>query len=110
MPPKQWTTDAQLAYLCGHKNAFLEGQKKKNLRDFWVDVERDWFRQWPEDNLIPGPDNPEYAAQLALHAEAVEKRKKVSFQSVVQETSINMGLCSNSKRGLRTTHYRSARP
>jgi hypothetical protein len=50
---KEWTTDAQKAWLLDRKPAFLVAQEggEKKLEAFWTSIKEDWFATWPLPEL-----------------------------------------------------------
>lgn len=113
MPAHSWATHEQLQFLLSRRGDFANAQSAvpKQLNEFWKNIERDFFLQWPDQaaeaisrsKLIEneGPDlfqkkkrkkktkvtqSPPLMTMPMSHAEWVEGRKHV-FSTFLSNTS-----------------------
>ncbi|KAG1788019.1 uncharacterized protein HD556DRAFT_1448204 [Suillus plorans] len=54
MPPAEWTTPEQKAFLESKYNDFLKAQVGASVTQFWGPVFSEWFRRFPEELAIFG--------------------------------------------------------
>lgn len=47
MPAQSWANPDQKVFLKSRALAFAQAQNEKKLAQFWVDVCKDFFAQWP---------------------------------------------------------------
>ncbi|KAG1791803.1 uncharacterized protein HD556DRAFT_1484623 [Suillus plorans] len=84
MPPAEWTTPDQKAFLESKYNDFLKAQVGASVTQFWGPVFSEWFRRFPEELAIFG-EAPEVLSEEQKEAKgaAVELRQKKSGRSAV---------------------------
>ncbi|KAG2124117.1 hypothetical protein BD769DRAFT_1388919 [Suillus cothurnatus] len=84
MPPAEWTTPDQKAFLESKYNNFLKAQVGASVTQFWGPVFSEWFRRFPEELAIFG-EAPEVLSEEQKEAKgaAVELRQKKSGRSAV---------------------------
>ncbi|KAG2037610.1 hypothetical protein BDR03DRAFT_1010654 [Suillus americanus] len=77
MPPAEWTTLDQKAFLESKYNNFLKAQVGASVTQFWGPVFSEWFRRFPEELAIFG-EAPEVLSEEQKEAKgaAVELRQK----------------------------------
>lgn len=103
MPTGPWATSEQLEWLNNQRVLFAQAQEAKKLRAFWVDVNREFFLRWPdqesevvETNSNDDGDNKKRKKVQAKRvfetkAEWVEERKKVVYStSTIPEILISV--------------------
>lgn len=75
----QWTSTEQKKFLESHYSDFLKQQLKATLTSFWVSVNLEFLKRWPEiDVQYPGKQRSELSEQeQELLGIAVDKRKQV---------------------------------
>jgi hypothetical protein len=93
MPQGPWATTEQLEWLKSQRVAFAQAQESKKLPAFWVDVNREFFTRWPnQDSEIETNSNDDGNNKRRKKvqskrvyetlAEWVEERKKVCIQRI----------------------------
>ncbi|KAG1907214.1 uncharacterized protein F5891DRAFT_1169444 [Suillus fuscotomentosus] len=80
MPPAEWTTPDQKAFLESKYNDFLKAQVGASITQFWGPVFSEWFRRFPEELAIFG-EALEVLSEEQKEAKgaAVELRQKMSL-------------------------------
>lgn len=106
MAPQRWTTPEQMEWLLALLNTFCEHQRMKKTDTFWIMLKRDWFKLWPEEPLIFGPDPPERKDMTAEQKEklntAINARMDVSFRIISDILVWLISRYSSSARGSTT--------
>ncbi|KAG1852765.1 hypothetical protein DFJ58DRAFT_884448 [Suillus subalutaceus] len=77
MPPAEWTTPDQKAFLESKYNNFLKAQVGASVTQFWGPVFSEWFRWFPEELAIFG-EAPEVLSEEQKEAKgtAIDLRQK----------------------------------
>ncbi|KAG2055336.1 hypothetical protein BDR06DRAFT_1006918 [Suillus hirtellus] len=77
MPPAEWTTLDQKAFLESKYNDFLKAQVGASVMQFWGPVFSEWFRRFPEELAI-FDEAPEVLSEEQKEAKGttVELRQK----------------------------------
>ncbi|EMD41583.1 hypothetical protein CERSUDRAFT_90152 [Gelatoporia subvermispora B] len=79
MSPPKWATEVQLLWLKAFVPKFREHQAKATVRAFWPFIRQKWFSEFPEWNVVFGPERTPESLTLEekeLYALAVGRRKK----------------------------------
>ncbi|KAG2048339.1 hypothetical protein BDR06DRAFT_976098 [Suillus hirtellus] len=104
MPPAEWTTLDQKAFLELKYNDFLKAQVGASVTQFWGPVFSEWFRRFPEELAIFG-EAPEVLSEEQKEAKgaAVELRQKMRYaddiQAQVKESIASGSLTKSEKLG-----------
>ncbi|KAG6839892.1 hypothetical protein C0991_010693, partial [Blastosporella zonata] len=70
MGQKSWASDDQITWLGSMVDSFLEHQKAQTTYAFWIEMEKEWYIQWPSRGRLPTGDpdsklNPIYKEKQA---------------------------------------------
>ncbi|KAG2743261.1 hypothetical protein P692DRAFT_20747481 [Suillus brevipes Sb2] len=74
MPPAEWTTPEQKAFLESKYNDFLKAQVGASVTQFWGPLFSEWFRKFPEELTIFG-EAPEVLSEEQKEAKGTAKIK-----------------------------------
>ncbi|KAJ7149775.1 hypothetical protein C8R43DRAFT_951752 [Mycena crocata] len=79
MAPPSWATAAQLEWLHGRIGKYMESKQTGDQIDFFVKIDEEWFKLWPEEAACGLPSRASKQAltpeQSAVLAEALTRRK-----------------------------------
>lgn len=82
MPGHCWGTPDQIEFLTSRLPEFQDAQRNKTTAAFWVDVNREFFKRWPD----PDAEIPTITVPPASRTKKGKQRARKSYSSVAEWT------------------------